>query len=223
MKILSVAGIVVLLFMFSFLGERPETTVAPSEEPSVMPTGRSYSNEYGYVAFSSEEEFIAYVREFQNNPQNAFVGNEDDEYNEFRGEYGLTMFTHYYKLKNPPTNAKIRVIFPTANSLVTIIYDTQMPDPEGEHMMIQYGPHLSFDIATKSSWPDRPFPEESYIREIDGVTYYIAKWNSFGSIFLWAVYWINADGYHMTAEFPYRFTADEVLAYVSDLERVEIG
>jgi len=85
-------------------------------------------------------------------------------------------------------------------------------------LWILFSPNSSTDIETGISWPQRPFPDESYIREIDGVTYYIAKWTQ-----TWFVEWVNVDGHVMDTAFPYRFTADEVLAYVSDLERVEIG
>jgi hypothetical protein len=127
---------------------------------------------------------------------------------------------HYYKLKNPPPEVVI-VHIGIAHHVI-VRYGTQKGDDWGEPLHIQYIHTLSYDIETEGIWRSLAFPEESYIREIDGINYYIRKGMGRDTP-VWAVEWVNADGYNMKAQFPYRFTADEVLGYVSDLERVEIG
>jgi hypothetical protein len=159
--------------------------------------------------FYSEEELAEHFR------------NEDNGTMGIHGASDNRTPTHYYKLKNPPQGSNINHISISSNVIVS--YDNEITDDHESVFSILFSPYYSTDIETGIVWPQRPFPEESYIREIDGVTYYIAKWDSRGDIFLWRVDWYNADGYYMWGQFPLRFTADEVLGYVSDLERVEIG
>jgi hypothetical protein len=83
--------------------------------------------------------------------------------------------------------------------------------------MIQYAPDYWFDIEEEGLWV-RTNRLEPHIFELEGLTYYIWKGGN-----TWIAEWVNADGYNMNAEFPLRFTAEEVLGYISDLERVEIG
>jgi hypothetical protein len=162
--------------------------------------------------FSSEEEFIEYMR------------SDQDETTNERNMHDFDEITHYYKLANPPQDIEIYLIAPGGG--VGIVYDTKRNE-SGEYMMIQY--HLgsgyidwSYNIEASTNWIERPFPEESHILEKEGLTYYISKWTA-GTDFLWSADWYNADGYNMRANFPYRFTPEEVLGYISDLERVEIG
>jgi hypothetical protein len=134
--------------------------------------------------------------------------------------------THYYKLKNPPTGAEFNHI--TVWDTIKVAYHMETEDSdEPESISVSWSPrskHWGSDIETLGIWIDRPFPEESYICELDGITYYITKWGGGEDAFFWEVKWYNTDGgYHMFARFPLRFTVDEMLGYVSDLERVEIG
>ena len=155
--------------------------------------------------FSSEEELHEYVR-------NGGIHSESEDFD-------VVIPTHYFKFKNPPPEAV--VLNMSIETAVTVRYDTQRTEEEPT-LWIKYVHTLSYDIETEGLWRSLAFPDESYIREIDGIKYYICKWG-YDGVFGWDVEWVNADGYNMRAQFPYRFTADEVLAYVSDLERVEIG
>jgi hypothetical protein len=163
--------------------------------------------------FYSEEELAEHFR----NEDNGTMGTHSASDNRTP--------THYYKLKNPPQGVEINHI--SIGSAVIVRYDNESTGEDYEPTLwIQVAPYSPTDIETRL-WSQRRFPEESYIREIDGITYYIWKGEGEGlrnsSFFLWGVAWVNADGYYMSAQFPYRFTAEEVLGYVSDLERVEIG
>ena len=218
MKILTVAGIVVLLFVFSFFTERPEPSVK-IPEPMVS-TPRVINNEpeicgdsSPIIDFSSEEELLEYISLMRAESMTV--------YGEIHPESEFTI-THYYRLKNPPPETELKWIT-LLRFGITLEYDTE--SDEYERVMIKHQRLSdSFDIETKGLWIQRPFPNESYIREIDGITYYIAKATGLGeSVLLWSIEWVTGDDL-MYSEFPYdRFTADEVLAYVSDLERVEIG
>ena len=164
--------------------------------------------------FSSEEEFISHVRDFQS------VFSEDESHDD---SHKVANVTHYYKFKNPPTGANLnRISLGTTGVNIAVEYRNSqhlndLGEPEG--VMIQYAPHYLFDAEKRDAWTPQTFHEA---REIDGTTYFIRKGDGIAGL-LWAVEWINAEGYRMYSAFPYRFTADEVLAYVSDLERVEIG
>jgi hypothetical protein len=176
------------------------------------------------LQFDSEEEFITHVQEFQSDARISAFSESDD----FDDYYGVSNITHYYKFKNPPPGANLSQISlgTTGANVSTIYYNPQHHNDLGdpERIMIQYSPYISYtsdDIETYGVWA-RSFRHEEQIREIDGIRYYIRRTSGFVGQ-LWAVEWVNSDGYYMGASFPYRFTADEVLGYVSDLERVEIG
>jgi hypothetical protein len=165
--------------------------------------------------FFSEEELFDYVR------------NEHSEHGETLNAFDERDWrspdarTHYYKLASPPPGAIIQRI--TLGPAIAVVYDTQKPGVSEieEHMMIQYGILGLYDIESQSSWVDRRFPEESYVFDLNGIKYYIRKVTA-GDYFLWSVEWVNADGYNVYAQFPYRFTPEEVLGYISNIERVEI-
>jgi len=215
MKILSVAAIVVLLFVFSFFTERPVPRKELPEPTASTPEVIGYDDGTcgGHSlppSFPSEELMLEYISLMRSELMMV--------YGEIHPESELTI-THYYRLKNPPPETEVNQVT-LYQSGMTLEYDTAR-----ERIMIRYNNYYSFDIETRGLWTERPFPNEAYIREIDGVTYYIRKVDASIAetvMFLWSVEWYNADGYYMSASFPYRFTADEVLAYVSDLERVEI-
>jgi hypothetical protein len=211
MKKLLILGISAFL-LASCISE--ESKVAPTREPTQTRENHGYNPP---LDFSSEKDFLDYVQ------------NEDEETQDERNEFRLDTLTHFYKLKNPPTDAIIRRIRVT-ESVVTVVYDTQKPNDDGsEHMMIQYSPksllspHWSYDIEEDGHWMNYPFPEEAYVFEKEEIKYYIRKVTGLGhTILLWSAEWYNADKYYMYSEFPHRFTAEEVLGFVSDLERVEI-
>jgi len=216
MKILSIAAIVVLLFVFSFFTERPE----PREELPEPTAGTPDTMNSGMTGhpppptFASEEEMLEYIMSWRADRMELYSETEPQ---------GYFAVTHYYRLKNPPPETAISEIV-LYSSGITLLYGTE--SDEFEPFVIKYNNYHSYDIETRGFWAERPFPNESYKREQDGVTYYICKADgSTGKteVFLWVVDWYNSDGYKMTAQLPYRFTADEVLSYVSDLERVEIG
>ena len=198
----------ILAALILFLASCDESKSGDSLEPVSHPAE--------LLEFYSEEEFIAYVRDFQS------VSAEGESRAD---NHGIANITHYYKLKNLPLGATLSEISlgTTGVNVSTIYYNPQHFSDSGspERVMIQYSPYYSYNIEENSFWIHKRFPEEAYIREIDGVTYYIRKGDGIAGL-LWGAAWVNADGYHMKANFPYRFTADEVLAYVSDLERVEI-
>ena len=162
--------------------------------------------------FYSEEELLGH-----------FIKAESEQGGIF-APFNNERVTHYYKLKNPPPGAELYRISILAN-ISTEYYTEREDSGEREHIWFEYYPLLDwgYDTEESNNWPDPRFPEESYKRELDGLTYYISKGEGSYDDFRWRVEWYNADGYHMSSNFPYRFTADEVLAYVSDLERVEIG
>ena len=219
MKILSVIAVVVLLFIFSFFTERPEPREKLPEPTASTPEEIDEEPEFHVdvmpLDFSSEEEFIEYALGVQNERADLFSVYSEEEF------YILETSSRYYRLKTSPEEANLHQITVVPGYEVTVSYYVQKSDADDFGLItIQYSPYYTFNIATRH-WPS-PFPDEAYIREIDGSTYYIAKWSS-GMSLLWVVEWYNEEGCHMMAQFPLRFTADEVLAYVSDLERVEIG
>jgi hypothetical protein len=166
--------------------------------------------------FESEEEFVDFILDAQSGTMD-----EGDAFQYRNLDVGAV--THYYRLKNPPPEAIINSIR-LATGPITVVYDTQKKDATGEHMMIEYSRNSlnwSYEIEESANWAWRPFPEESYIIKDEGLTYYISKRMGL-SMPTWAAEWYNAEGYHMSGQFPYRFTAEEVLGFVSDLERVEI-
>jgi hypothetical protein len=187
--------------------------VIPSEEPE-----SNYSVSKYPPAFPSEEEFVNHVLEVQNG-----IRDESCEY--FGFDEFFVGISHYYKFKNPPPDA---IIHSMSVGPIVVVYDTQKPNVGKirEHMMIQYYPdslYPPFDIEEDGGWAWRPFPDESYVFEKNGIKYYIRKGTGLGeTILLWGAEWVNEDGYYMKANFPSRFTAEEVLGYISDLERVEI-
>jgi hypothetical protein len=177
--------------------------IADNDEPKV-----SYS--IAPPDFFSEEEFIEYLLNIQSN-----VRDEGYEYDEF----GLVALTHYYKLATLPPEAIFYRITPVHG--VSVVHHIQAEESR-ERIMIRYSSYYSFDIEEDGLWTERPFPEESHIIEHEGLTYYIRKVMG-RDIPHWSVEWYNNDRYYMHSEFPYRFTPEEVLGYISDLERVEIG
>jgi hypothetical protein len=199
----------------------PTATTAPTQAPTPAPTASPtpsppLSASRPALYFNSEEEFINYVQ------------NEDEGTRSARRDYRLDTLTHYYKFRNPPTGAKIQRIGPgTMGTHITVTYDLQLIDangnPEYSPLQIRYNPHSihpNIETLSTGGWTQRPFPEESYIFEEDGLKYYI--WAGIGvSGMLWGAEWVY-EGYYMLAYFPFRFTAEEVLGYISDLERVEI-
>jgi hypothetical protein len=183
--------------------------VIPTGDYEGDPTGNARVS-MPHPTFNSEEEFMEFMQ-----------GDRDETALGTHSFIDLNSLTHYYRLKNPPPEAIINYIALT--SWVVIIYDTQKVDTKGEHMMIQYGASGFYDIEEEGQWVRRRAPfGESHIFEKDGFTYYIWK-ASAGEYSLWNAEWYNTDGYNMFAQFPFRFTAEEVLGYISDLERVEIG
>jgi hypothetical protein len=198
--------ILILAALFLVSCERIDQIPEIPEMPdSTEESGRHISGHGDILNFHSEEELHDYFR--------GGIRGESEE-------SSVVTPTHYYKFKNPPPEAV--VLNMSIAHHVIVRYDTQKGDDWGESLHIQYIHTLQYDIETEGLWTHRAFPEESYIREIDGITYYIRKTVGAG-IHYWSVEWINADEYNMSAWFPYRFTVDEVLGYVSDLERVEIG
>jgi hypothetical protein len=132
------------------------------------------------------------------------------------------MRTHYYRHISPPPGAIIEQIVLGPN--IAVVYDTQRGDLEGEHMMILYFPdssYGSYDIETDGFWAEHQFPYESYVFELNGIKYYISKGMGW-SLPTWVAEWVNVDRYNMRAQFPYRFTPEEVLGYISNIERVDI-
>jgi len=172
-------------------------------------------NHADFPKFSSEEELFDFVQNQQNEAISA--ASAEDE----RSGWNIYGVTHYYKLKNPPDGAIISHIALAAS--VVVLYDTQRDVAENDYMMMQYGTYGLYDIETRSNWANPKFPDESYIFEVDVIKYYIRRANSLSETPIWVAEWVNADGYNMRANFPYRFTPEEVLAFVSDVERVEIG
>jgi hypothetical protein len=167
--------------------------------------------------FESEEEFVDFILEAQSGTMD-----EGDAF-QYR-DLDLNAYTHYYRLKNPPPGAVINFITITASPL-SVDYDIDRIDGYGlrERIVIIYSPHSSYNIEDEGLWVRSRHSGESRIFEEDGLKYYIWQGISISERPLWSAEWVNADGYNMNAEFPYRFTAEEVLGYISDLERVEIG
>jgi hypothetical protein len=209
-------SILAALILFLVSCERLEPSVIPSEEPGVT-LGEEPETSHGLPmppSFSSEEEFVEQVLTQRSDAMGINSASENENV------YKLDTITHYYKFKNPPPDAIITAIYPQDAFSIAIIYGTKQENAEGESLHIVYrhdGSGDLFDIESRN-----PFYEESYVREIDGVTYYICKARGSNKP-LWVAEWYNEEGYHMFVQFPYSFTADEVLGYVSDLERVEIG
>jgi hypothetical protein len=216
--------ILILAGLFFVLAscDTAEVSVTPEQTPDIPEVAGSEEEEDPWCSstrsnilhFYSEEELAEHFR----NEDNGTMGTHSASDNRIP--------THYYKLKNPPPGVEINHI--SIISGVIVRYDNESTGEDYEPTLwVLLAPYSSTDIETGIVWPHRPFPEESYIRELDGITYYIWKGEGVGlrnsSFFLWGAAWVNADGYYMSAQFPYRFTADEVLGYVSDLERVEIG
>jgi hypothetical protein len=191
--------ILILAVVLSSCGvQNPEVVPGPAENARVsMP----------HPTFNSEEEFMEFMQ-----------GDRDETALGTQSYLDIDEITHYYRLKNPPPGAIVDYIAVT--SWVIIMYDTQEADVEyfSRTIMIHYAPDY-FDIEKEGFWVRRipPF-DESHIFEKDGLTYYIWKGGT-----TWIAEWVNEDGYNMKANFPYCFTAEEVLGFVSDLERVEIG
>ena len=194
------------------------TPITP--EPTDNPD--DYEPHYEPYDFSSEEEFVAFAQSFQSEAQHEI---EPFGVSSEREARFVDMISRYYRLKNPPPEATIRYISATEGN-ISVAYNTQKYEADGsrEWMVVRYSNYYSFDIEASPHWTRRPFPDESYIFEVDELKYYIQKGTGGGySYFLWSIQWYNADGYYMSATFPYRYTAEEVLAFVSDIERVEIG
>jgi hypothetical protein len=209
MKFLSILAVAILLFVFSFFTERPEPREKTPEPTSTSEVIDDKPNEASI--FTSEEEFLEYM--INGRAEATAKYGEIDSRSYF-------MHTHYYKLKNPPPDLPLLNIVSAFG--ITLTYGTQ--SDEDERIVIRYDPNRSFDIETDMFWVQQSELFESHIREIDGITYYIAKVDKWDDeAWPWDVQWYNTDGCYMRAYFPYRFTADEVLGYVSDLERVEIG
>ena len=149
--------------------------------------------------FFSEEEFADYVRE------------------EF-GTDDLDVILRYYRLKTLPPETEFGFI--TGSGSTFIMYNTNRIDIDGESewMSISTSPEV-YDIETGMIWSNRDYYDDSFIREIDGIKYYIYK--ALREKHMWFIRWHYED-VSLHAQFPARFTIDEVLAYVSDLERVDI-
>jgi len=201
--------------------EIPEIT--PEQTPDIPPevTDNEEEDRWSVSDFSGELHFYS-EEELHEHFQNGGAMRVESE-DETRS-YDVP--THYYKFKNPPTGVEITHIQIWGSVLVDYNNPNDAED-YGSTFSLRFSPTYSKDIETEGLWTERPFPNESYIREVDGLTYYIRKVD--GSIprieiFFWSVEWYNSDGYYMHSYFPYdRFTPDEVLEYLSDLERVEIG
>jgi hypothetical protein len=198
--------ILILAALFLVSCERIDQIPDIPEMPDSTEESRGHRNHMGDILnFHSEEELHDYFR-------GGGTRGESEE-------SSVVIPTHYFKFKNPPPEAV--VLNMSIETAVTVRYDTQRTEEEPT-LWIKYVHTLQYDIETEGIWRSLAFPDESYIRELDGIKYYIRKGMG-RDIPVWAVEWVNADGYNMRAQFPYRFTADEVLGYVSDLERVEIG
>jgi hypothetical protein len=182
-------------------------------DSNIEPTESTVSSGY-WPHFQSEDEFIEYVlNESSEMPTELSANSEGNS----------SRITHYYRLKNPPLGASVSGI--SLAGEVTILYDTHEFEADGrrEWLNIRYAPNWSVDIETDGDWRHRPFSDESYVYELDGIKYYVAKWTADGgTILCWGAEWINEDGYYMKALFPYRFTPEEVLGYISNIERVDI-
>jgi hypothetical protein len=211
-------SILAALILFLVSCERLEPSVIPSEEPSVT-LGEEPETSHGLPmppSFSSEEEFVEQVLTQRSDAMGINSASENENV------YKLDTITHYYKFKNPPPDAIIRRISPTSPVGIIIIYDTQKGDIEGENLHIHYVHGVLYDIEEDGAWA-HSIRKGDFNAELDGIKYYIWHGTVDGVPVNWNVEWVNEDGYNIGAKFPYRFTADEVLGYVSDLERVEIG
>jgi hypothetical protein len=189
----------------------PNITETASPTPSPTEKEPTMSGHGDPPEFNSEEEFLEYMLSKRN-----VILDEGEEID----PRSLFALTHYYRLNNLPPETNIYYITP--GNGVSIVYHMYV---EGfrERIMIKYSSHFSFDIEVDGLWRHRPFPEESHIIELEGIKYYIRKVTGLGeTILLWSAEWYNEDGYYMSAELPYRFTVEEVLGLVSDIERVEI-
>jgi len=196
-----VVAVIIPLFLVSCERLDPEDSYAEIDWEIVT---RPDANVF---VFYSEEELSEYF-------QNEYDGMQRDNQSSWRE--ALWLPTHYYRLKTSPPDTVIRQI--NLDWDVWVTYAPKECRFYDYDFIIRYYPFSSYDIETYGVWPKRPSPRTSYIREIGGITYYIARWDD-----IWRVEWVNEDEFNMRAIFPYlRFTADEVLAYVSDLERVEI-
>jgi hypothetical protein len=199
--------LLVTAFLVSSCGTE-KSRIEPVATPSTpKPTEEPMSYNFQEYDFYSEEEFIEYVLNER--------GEILDEHREFDKNNPLT-HTRYYKLKNPPEGAIISSIYLGVE--VSVTYDTQHNDAgDYKYIKIRYSPYYSFDIEEDGLW-NRGVRHESHIFELGDIKYYVHK-----ASHTWTAEWYNEDGYYMSAAFPYRFTAEEVLGYISDLERVEIG
>jgi hypothetical protein len=207
----------VILAVSAFLLVSCGAEVIPTGDYEGDPTGNARMSG-PWPSFESEEEFVDFILEAQSGTMD-----EGDAF-QYR-DLDVGAVTHYYRLKNPPMEAIINSIR-LATGPITIAYDTQKKDAKGEHMMMEYSRNPlngSYNIEDEGLWARRSPPlGESHIFELEGLTYYIWKVSA-GEYFLWTAEWANVDGHHTVAQFPYRFTPEEVLGYISDLERVEIG
>jgi hypothetical protein len=197
-----------ILAVSAFLLVSCGAEVIPTGDYEGGPTG----NAHGRIAnpiFNSEAEFMEFMQ-----------GDRGETASCPHSFLDLDELTHYYRLKNPPLGAIVDYIAVT--SWVIVMYDTQEADGDerSRTIMIHYGAGGFYNIEEEGFWV-RSARGESHIFEEDGLTYYIWK-ESAGEYFLWNAEWVNADGYNMYSQFPSRFTAEEVLGYISDLERVDI-
>jgi hypothetical protein len=194
-----------ILAVSAFLLVSCGAEVIPTGDYEGDPTG----NAHGRIAnpiFNSEAEFMEFMQ-----------GDRGETASCPHSFLDLDELTHYYRLKSPPLGAIVDYIAVT--SWVIVMYDTQEADGDerSRTIMIHYAPDYWYDIEEEGFWV-RSARGESHIFEEDGLTYYIWKGGT-----TWIAEWVNEDGYNMKANFPYRFTAEEVLGYISDLKRVEIG
>jgi hypothetical protein len=189
----------------------PSTHEATDDLPAPTPPMAIIDSHHGIYDFFSGEAFIDFAQSVQN-------GTSDEG---TQKPLLVETLSRYYKLKNPPSGVKVRRISATERD-VSVIYDTQQISTGFfEYMMVQYSPYYSYDIEKDGLW-NRVIPKsEPDMYELENIKYYIWKGMD-GENPFWTAEWYNADGYYMRANFPFRFTAEEVLGYISDLERVEI-
>jgi len=200
MKKSTILIIASLFLVIASCGKKEPSVELPDPTPNEPEVYEKSAGHYvgDILDFNSEEELFEYLQ------------SEDRDTDK---ESRFTMPTHYYKFRNPPQDAIIILV--SVYNDVNIMYDTQRT--EFESMNIRLIPVLPFDVMEKGMW-GRGGMDGKFTAEKDGIIYYFIE-----SAANWIIEWNNADGYYFFVQFPYRFTADEVLGYVSDLERVEIG
>jgi hypothetical protein len=200
--------IFILAALFLVSCDRRDQIPEIPEMPDSTEESGGHRNHMGDILnFHSEEELHDYFR--------GGIRGESEE-------SSVVTPTHYYKFKNPPPEAV--VLNMSIAHHVIVRYDTQQEEVGNGQLNIQYIHTLQYDIETEGIWKSTAsIRKEDFNAELDGIKYYIWYGRTSGVPVTWNAEWVNEDGYNMVAHFPLRFTADEVLGYVSDLERVEIG